>query len=143
MYLGIGWLNNSCQTISGCGWVVDDVDYTNAFFSSMDECISASTLSLDQLYPNNFLLYQNYPNPFNPFTKISYQIPFDALVNITIYDMNGRSIRGLVDEQQSAGFRSVFWNAKDDNNIPVSAGIYLYKVQAGNYIQTRKMVFLK
>ena len=143
MYLGIGWLNNSCQTISGCGWVVDDIDYTNAFFSSMDECISASTLSLDQLYPNNFLLYQNYPNPFNPFTKISYQIPFDALVNITIYDMNGRSIRGLVDEQQSAGFRSVFWNAKDDNNIPVSAGIYLYKVQAGDYIQTRKMVFLK
>ena len=123
--------------------VVDGVDYTNAFFNSMDECISAFTLSVDQLYPNNFFIYQNYPNPFNPFTKISYQIPFDALVNITIYDMNGRSIRSLVDEKQSEGSRSIFWNAKDDNNRPVSAGIYLYKIQAGYYIQTRKMVFLK
>jgi len=143
MVLGIGWLNNSCQTISGCGWVVDSVDYSNAFFSSMDECINASALSVDRLYPNNFLLYQNFPNPFNPFTKIAYHIPFDALVNITIYDMNGRSIRRLVDDEHFAGFRSVYWDAKDDNNRPVSAGIYLYKIQAGDYIETRKMVFLK
>ena len=67
----------------------------------------------------------------------------DALVNITIYDMMGRQIRTLINNQQTAGYKSIFWNATNDNGSPVSAGLYLYTIQAGEFRQTKKMVLLK
>ena len=93
--------------------------------------------------PISFFLHQNYPNPFNPVTTLRYDLPEDALVNITIYDMLGREIRTLVNTTQDAGFKSVIWNATNDYGKPVSAGVYLYKIQAGEFVQTKKMVLLK
>jgi len=93
--------------------------------------------------PNKFSLYQNYPNPFNPITTLRYDLPEDALVNITIYDMKGRKISTLVSSQQTAGYKSVQWNATNDKGAPVSAGLYLYMIQAGEFRQTKKMVLLK
>jgi flagellar hook assembly protein FlgD len=93
--------------------------------------------------PITYVLHQNYPNPFNPITTLSYDLPEDALVNITIYDMMGRQTRTLINNQQDAGYRSVQWNATNNIGQPVSAGLYLYTIQAGDFRETRKMVLLK
>ena len=93
--------------------------------------------------PNKFVLHQNYPNPFNPVTTLRYDLPENSLVNITVYDMLGRQVKTLVNQAQDAGYRSVVWDATNDYGKPVSAGIYLYQIQAGEYMQTRKMVLLK
>ena len=93
--------------------------------------------------PQTFRLHQNYPNPFNPVTSLRYDLPEDGLVNITIYDMMGRIVKTLVNSSQTAGFKSVQWNATNDRNEPVSAGLYLYTIQAGEFRQTKKMVLLK
>ena len=93
--------------------------------------------------PASFPILYNYPNPFNPVTHLRYNLPEDALVNITIYDMMGRQVSTLVSSQQTAGFKSVLWNATNDKGSPVSAGLYLYTIQAGQLGQTKKMVLLK
>ena len=93
--------------------------------------------------PKIINLHQNYPNPFNPTTTLRYNLPEDELVNITIYDMMGRVVKTLVNSQQNAGFKSVRWNATNDKGIPVSAGLYLYTIQAGEFMHTKKMVLLK
>ena len=90
-----------------------------------------------------FTLSQNYPNPFNPVTAIHYDLPEDALVNITIYDMMGRIVKTMVNAQQNAGYKSVIWDATNNAVQPVSAGLYLYTIQAGAFRQTKKMVMLK
>ena len=97
----------------------------------------------DMIGPETFALHQNYPNPFNPFTTLRYDLPEGALVNITIYDMMGRVVSNLVSSQQSAGYKSVQWNATNNEGQPVSAGLYLYMIQAGEFRQTKKMVLLK
>ena len=85
----------------------------------------------------------NYPNPFNPITKLRYDLPKDAFVSITIYDMLGNVINNLVSGNQSSGFKSIKWNATNNQGVPVSAGVYLYKIQAGDFVETKKMVLLK
>jgi len=97
----------------------------------------------NQLFPIQYSLHQNYPNPFNPITTLRYDLPEQATVNITIYDLLGREIRTLVNTTQDAGFKSVLWNATNDYGKPVSAGVYLYQIQAGEFVQTKKMVLLK
>ena len=93
--------------------------------------------------PKDFSLQNNYPNPFNPTTSLRYDLPENSMVNVTIYDMLGRQIKTLVNQDQIAGYKSVVWDATNDYGKPVSAGIYLYQIRVGNYIQTKKMVFLK
>jgi hypothetical protein len=93
--------------------------------------------------PQGFALEQNFPNPFNPSTTIRYDLPEDALVDIIIYDLMGRIVSNLVSSQQTAGYKSTQWNATNNTGQPVSAGLYLYTIQAGDYTQTKKMVLLK
>ena len=103
-----------------------------------------STLSSQtQTTPLNFSLHQNYPNPFNPVTSLRYDLPEYGLVNITIYDMMGRIVKTLVNSSQTAGYKSIKWNAINDRNESVSSGLYLYSIQAGEFRQTKKMVLLK
>ena len=97
----------------------------------------------DSFIPNIFVFHQNYPNPFNPITLLEYDLPKDELVNITIYDMKGRMVKTLINGLQTAGYKSVQWNATNDRNETVSAGVYLYSIQAGEFRQTKKMVLLK
>ena len=98
---------------------------------------------IDETLPNTYNLYNAYPNPFNPVTTLRYDLPEDALINITIYDMMGREVSTLVSSQQAAGYKSIQWNATNDFGKPVSAGVYLYQIQAGEFVQTKKMVLLK
>ena len=97
----------------------------------------------EQSIPNVYLFDQNYPNPFNPITTLKYDLPEQSMVNIFIYDLLGREVRTLVNTTQDAGFKSVIWDATNDFGKPVNAGVYLYKIQAGEFVQTRKMVLLK
>jgi hypothetical protein len=93
--------------------------------------------------PRKFKLYPAYPNPFNPVTTLHYDLPEDALVNITIYDMMGRIINNLVNSTQNSGYKSVQWNANNSAGLPVSAGMYFYSIQAGDFKQIKKIVLLK
>jgi len=93
--------------------------------------------------PVIYSLYQNHPNPFNPVTTLRYDLPENSFVNINIYDLMGRNIRSLVKSQQTAGYRSIQWNATNNLGEPVSAGMYIYMIQAGEFRQARKMVLLK
>jgi len=101
-------------------------------------------LSIDKdAIPLQYTLHQNYPNPFNPITTLRYDLPEQATVNIIIYDMLGRQVRTLINQTQDAGFKATIWDATNDLGQPVSAGIYLYTIQAGDFRQTKKMVLLK
>ena len=104
---------------------------------------SGLSILVNNQIPYTYHLFQNYPNPFNPVTKIRYDLPKDALVSITIYDIMGRSIRSLVKSRQTAGYRSIQWNATNNLGQPVSAGIYIYMIQAGEFMEARKLVLLK
>ena len=104
---------------------------------------SGLSILVNNQIPYTYHLFQNYPNPFNPVTKIRYDLPKDALVSITIYDIMGRSIRSLVKSRQTAGYRSIQWNATNNLGQPVSAGIYIYIIQAGEFMEARKLVLLK
>ena len=101
------------------------------------------TLEKEAVVPVLFDLHQNFPNPFNPITTLRYDLPEDALVTLNIYDMLGRKVNQLVNTTQGAGFKSINWDATDSMDRPVSAGVYLYRIQAGEFVQTRKMVVLK
>lgn len=88
--------------------------------------------------PDQYSLEQNYPNPFNASTTINYSLPYPGNVKLDIYDILGRKVETLIEKQQQAGYHHVIWNAKD-----ISTGMYFYKLQAGDYIETKKMVLLK
>jgi hypothetical protein len=91
-----------------------------------------------QLVPAQFELSQNYPNPFNPSTKISYTLPVDSKVSIKVYDILGKLVETLVDEQRVAGYYQEIFNAKN-----LSSGVYFYNITAGKFNQTRKMMIMK
>ena len=121
------------------GWILGDggriLNTTTGGISFIEE------IELKQ--PSNFYLTQNYPNPFNPVTKIKFEIPGQArndntLVTLKIYDLLGREIATLINEEKPAGKYEVEFNA---TNLP--SGIYFYRIQAGDFIKTRKMVLLR
>ena len=103
-----------------------------------------TSLSVDgNITPLTFNLYQNYPNPFNPITTLKYDLPEGSFVNITVYDMLGNVINNLINMNQNSGSKSVQWDATNNQGEPVSAGVYLYRIQTGDFSQTKKMVLLK
>ena len=93
--------------------------------------------------PKKIVLSQAYPNPFNPATTISYRLLEANHVRVDIYDMIGNKVRTLVSQTQNAGTKSYQWNATNDLGQSVSAGMYIYTIQAGDFIQSKKMVLLK
>jgi hypothetical protein len=98
---------------------------------------------MDSNLSENFALNQNYPNPFNPVTSLSYDLPEDSFVSITIYDMLGNVVNNLINTNQSSGYKSVKWNATNNQGQPVSSGVYLYSIEAGDFRKTKKMILLK
>ena len=85
-----------------------------------------------------YSLSQNYPNPFNPTTTIRFQIPKSSFVNLKVYDVPGREVESLINEEKSAGSYDVEFNSSN-----LTCGIYFYKIQAGEFAQTKKMILLK
>jgi hypothetical protein len=88
--------------------------------------------------PTRFDLKQNYPNPFNPVTNIKYDLPKDIFVTVKIYDILGREIKTLVNEFKQAGSYIISFNGSE-----LASGIYFYRIQAGNFVQVKKMLLIK
>ena len=108
----------------------------------LNELISLKIKS-DYKLSTNYMIYPNYPNPFNPFTTLRYYLPENEVVNITIYDSMGKIVITLVNNLQDAGNNIIRWNSRNNKNQIVSAGLYFYTIQIGNFRETRKMVLLK
>jgi flagellar hook assembly protein FlgD len=97
----------------------------------------------NQAVPREFFIAQNYPNPFNPRTTLSYGLPRDSEVRIDIFNVLGQRVLTLVDEYQTAGFKSVVWDGQDSGGGKVSSGVYFYTIEAGEYHDSKKMLLIK
>jgi hypothetical protein len=93
---------------------------------------------IEGVVPKNFKLEQNYPNPFNPVTNIRFDIPHQSFVKLTIYNLIGGQVEVLVNNQLSAGSYVADWNASN-----YSSGFYFYKLEAGDFVETKKMALIK
>ena len=93
--------------------------------------------------PDEFVLYSNYPNPFNPQTRIDFGLHEDAYVELVIYDIMGREVITLVDEQYTPGYKSIIWDATNQLGMKVSAGMYFYALRANDFTQIKKMILMK
>jgi photosystem II stability/assembly factor-like uncharacterized protein len=100
-------------------------------------------IEVDKNLRREIVLWQNYPNPFNPTTIIRYDLPGTGRVVLTIYNMKGQKVKTLVNKIQTPGKKVVAWDGRDDFGNLVSTGIYIYRLQAGIQIKTKKMLFLK
>lgn len=90
-----------------------------------------------------FALLQNFPNPFNPTTTIEYQMPKPGNVSIRVFDITGRLVRVLVNEEQGAGIHRIQWDSKNGHGQAVASGIYVYEIRSDNFVTSRKMLLLK
>jgi len=109
--------------------------------SSVSNQVSAVATGVENQHsgiPTEYSLGQNYPNPFNPTTVISYQLPVVSNVTLRVYDVLGREVETLVNERQTAGNYSVTIDARD-----LPSGLYFYRLQAGSYTATKKLLLLK
>ena len=131
--------DNTVQENESYDYRLSDVDYDgNVEYHSL-QLMGVSSSNT----PEQFALYPNYPNPFNPVTTIRYDLSKESFVDITIYDMLGNMVHNLVNANKSPGYKSIQWNATNNQGEPVSAGVYLYKIQAGDFVDTKKMILLK
>jgi len=136
-------------------WVLTAVSGTEYILDGISEIVVPTEdryfLSRESVIPKTFALHQNFPNPFNPITYLQYDLPIESHVNLKIYDMLGHEIAQLVSSKQSPGIKTVKWDARDSMGRPVSAGVYLYQIQANDassnsgqgFTETKKMVLLK
>jgi len=93
--------------------------------------------------PPEFRLHQNYPNPFNPATSILISVPRQARARLEVYNMIGQLVTVLVDKELSAGTHRLTWDARDETGRSVSSGMYVYRLVAGDFSDTRTMILLK
>ena len=98
---------------------------------------------LSTLMPAEYALHQNFPNPFNPSTSIRYALPEPAEVKLTIYNVLGQKAVTLVNEKQTAGVYTAVWDGRDRGGRMLASGVYLYRLEAGTFVKSRKMILLK
>lgn len=97
----------------------------------------------EEMLPTSFALKQNAPNPFNPSTRVDYDIPKATHVRMDIFNVLGQRVNTLVDEFQEAGSKSVIWDGRDYTGSVAASGIYFYRIEAGEFSETKKMMLLK
>jgi hypothetical protein len=137
-----GWypLTITARTIPGGGL---DFVYNTYVVLRVEEASDAGDWADNPNAPKTFTLFQNKPNPFNPETQISYYLAKACQVRLTIYNVLGQKVRTLSDGHQEAGMQTLIWNGRDDDDVPLSSGIYFYRLQADDFNQTKKMSLLK
>ena len=112
--------------------------------NNQDLALSKASLSTTtESLPTEFTLSGNYPNPFNPTTTIQYALPEEASVTLEVFDAMGRRVATLVNSQQAAGRYEAQWNGRSDAGNTVASGMYLYRLRAGNFVETRTMLLMK
>jgi hypothetical protein len=119
---------------AGQGLWSDTLNFTTIFLESDKE---------KSFLPKKFALHQNFPNPFNPITTLRYDLPEDSFVKITVYDILGNVVNNILNQKEESGYKLVQWNAINNQGQPVSAGLYLYSIEAGEFRKTKKMILLK
>jgi len=128
-------------------WSVQTVDEAFAGSPFIAEQIAPlsglSAVGPEPELPRSFALQGNYPNPFNPLTTVAFDLPQTERVDVVIYDVAGRQVRKLVGEPLPAGRHRVKWNGTDDRGQPVGAGVYLYRMTAGVFSDSRRMVLVR
>ena len=107
-------------------------------FSSLARHLITSTEDSPDNLPTKYRLQQNYPNPFNPTTKMRYELPKRSNVSLKIYDILGRQVAVLVDEEKAAGRYEVRWDAGG-----IASGVYFYRIRTGNFVETKKLILLR
>jgi PKD repeat protein len=122
--------------------------YPEITWETNGECVEISNLatksgSSGPAVPDNFGLAQNYPNPFNPNTTIKFSLPASGHIDLSVYNLLGRKVKTLVDDYCESGQYEISWDATDAGGNKVSSGVYFYRIQAGDYTQTRKMILTK
>ena len=128
--------NNDAET-----WVSSGVELGTP--GQQNSSYDALSNDIDEIIPSVFALHQNYPNPFNPTTSIEYDLPNDSYTVVTVFDVMGKHVKTLVDENQSAGFKTIRWDAKNDEGESVAAGMYIYQIKSGVNIASKKMILLR
>lgn len=118
---------------------LEDVDYSGN--TELHGTLSATPMK--RAAPKEFRLYPNYPNPFNPVTTISYDLPEDGFVELSIYNMRGEKVTTLTKSNQEAGSYRLNWDGTDQNGEMVASGIYFLRIVRGSYSNTSKMVFIR
>jgi len=114
-------------------WFVDDVSLS----------LPTSVGDEEREIPARFALNQNYPNPFNPATTFEFEVPVASKIRLTVYNLLGEAVRTLLDAPAEAGIHRATWDGKDDAGRSVVSGVYFYRMEAGDFVGTRKMVLLK
>ncbi len=111
--------------------------------ASFNTGTGVTSVKEETIVPTNFYMSQNYPNPFNPTTNIRFGIPEASNVKVVIYNMLGQQIKVLVNNSFAAGTYNLTWDGTNDMGVKVAGGAYIYRISAGNFISTKKMVLLK
>ena len=114
------------------------VDFSDNMSYSNEVAAILTDVRAEGGIPTEFALNQNYPNPFNPSTSIKFAVPKISNVKIAVYDIAGREIATIVDEQMNAGYYSIQWNASN-----IASGIYFYKLQTEDFVNVKKMILLR
>ena len=117
--------------------------YSNAIYHYAYDGLSISDDNSKIVVPSQYVLKQNYPNPFNPNTKIEFNIPMMEQVNISIYNVEGRLVKTLVDQIMNSGNHIVNWDGRNDIGSKVSTGLYIYQLRTNSVSLTRRMTFIK
>lgn len=130
--VGTFLLNNVADDMTDDGWALFDA----AVLWAMG--VSTSVQDQSQNVPSDFVLYDNYPNPFNPVTHVSFSLPVQTRAQLSIWNMLGEKVATIVDEVKPAGKYTILFNASE-----FSSGVFFYKLEAGPYSITKKMLFLK
>lgn len=136
-----GWELQEAVSVNDAGAIVGralDNGVDRAFLLTPATTVTKTSRIYDRSIPSAYTLEQNYPNPFNPSTTIRYSLPASSKVRLTVHDLLGREVAVLVDEVQLEGHKEILWDASD-----LASGVYLYRLSAGTFVQTHKMILLK
>ena len=137
--LNLDTTNTGLGKIAGGKYLVKGTsDYITKLNNLLQNKFGINTEDQEQLIPKEYSLYQNYPNPFNPTTTIKFDLPKDGLITLEIFDILGRRITTLINEYKTAGSYEQLFDASS-----LASGVYVYKLQAGDFISSQKMIFLK
>jgi len=114
------------------------------YFDNLEvEVLKTTDVTSNEISPVSYSLIQNYPNPFNPSTIISYALPKISFVTLRIYDVLGREVKTLINQEQAPGIHKVEWKGDNNYGSKIASGTYIYRIEAGDFSQTKKMIFLK
>jgi flagellar hook assembly protein FlgD len=125
---------------------VNSLYYGSGYSNEVGIHVTGIDVSPDLVVPQEHVLFQNYPNPFNPATEIKYQIAEGRSpihVALTIFNILGQEVRTLFDEDKQAGSYSAQWDGRDRRGRAVAGGLYVYRLQAGDHLITKKMILLR